>query len=188
LASGGVMPPTRGNIEDALALFRQAGPEDTSILFIAGHGDNDGPDYLFLPEDAEWKDGHWRPSSTVNWQILQHALQTAQGRRIMFVDTCHSGGAYNPRLIKDAVDANIIVFSATDEVTLAHERGELGHGVFTYALAKGISGEADMFKKGTISILALATYVSNEVQRITNDAQEPTYNVSGSKDFVLAKH
>jgi WD40 repeat protein len=188
LASGGMMSPTRGNIEDALALFRQAGPEDTSILFIAGHGDNDGPDYLFLPEDAEWKDGHWRPSSTVNWQILQHALQTAQGRRIMFVDTCHSGGAYNPRLIKDSVDANIIVFSATDEVTLAHEKGEIGHGVFTYALAKGISGEADMFKDGTISILGLATYVSNQVRRITNDAQEPTYNVSGSKDFVLAKH
>ena len=188
LASGGVMPPTRGNIEDALALFRHAGPEDTSILFLAGHGDNDGPDYLFLPEDAEWKDGHWRPSSTVNWQILQHALQTAQGRRIMFVDTCHSGGAYNPRLIKDAVDANIIVFSATDEATLAHEKGEIGHGVFTYALAKGISGEADMFKDGTISILGLATYVSNQVRRITNDEQEPTYNVSGSKDFVLAKH
>jgi WD40 repeat protein len=188
LVSNGVTPPTRANIEDALTIFREAGPEDTVVLFLAGHGVNEGPDYLFLAEDADFKDGHWRPSSTVNWLQLQHALQTAQGRRIMFVDTCHAGGAYNSRLIKDAADNNIIVFSATDEVTLAQERGALGHGVFTYALAKGINGDADMFKRGTINILPLASYVADEVKQITNGAQEPTYNLSGSKDFVLAAH
>jgi hypothetical protein len=188
LVSDGANPPTRANIIDALDMFREAGPEDTVILFLAGHGVNEGPDYLFLPEDADDKDGHWRLSSMVRWLDLQRALQTTQGRRIMFVDTCHSGGAYNPRLIKDAADANIIVFSATDEVTLAQERGALGHGVFTYALAKGISGEADVFKRGTINILPLAGYVSDTVKQITDGAQEPTYNMSGSKDFVLATH
>jgi uncharacterized caspase-like protein len=36
------------------------------------------------------------------------------------------------------------VFSATDDKTLAQERPELEHGVFTHALVSGINGEADL--------------------------------------------
>ena len=42
----------------------------------------------------------------------------AKGIRIMFVDTCHSRGAYNQRLIRDAPDANIVVSSATGKGSL----------------------------------------------------------------------
>jgi uncharacterized caspase-like protein len=169
-------------------MFNEALPQDTVVLFLAGHGVYEGSNYLFLPEDAEKQNGHWLPSSTVNWSTLQSALQSSHGRRIMFVDTCHAGGAYNARLVKDAADADIVVFSATDEVTLAQESEELKHGVFSYALAEGLNGEADIFKNGKISIFALATYVSNEVERITNYNQEPKYNVGGSTNFVLAVH
>jgi hypothetical protein len=189
LVSGGQVSPTRANVEDALQLFREAGPEDTVILFLAGHGVNEGADYLFLPEDAEQTiDGHWRPSSVVKWQVLQQALQDAQGSRIMFVDTCHARGAYNSRLIKDAADANIVVFSATDTETLAQETSKLGHGVFTYALSEGLNGEADLMKKGAVNILALGEYVADEVKRLTNDEQEPTFSASGVKNFVVAAH
>jgi tetratricopeptide (TPR) repeat protein/WD40 repeat protein len=188
LVSGGSTPPTKANIEDALLLFREAKPEDTVILFLAGHGVNEGADYLFMPEDAQFtEDGqNWRPSSVVKWHILQQALQDAQGSRIMFVDTCHSRGAYNPRLIKDAADANIVVYSATDSATEAQERNELGHGVFTYALDKGLNGGADFMKRGAVSISALFEFVSDEVKRLTNDEQEPTFSASGVKNFVMA--
>jgi WD40 repeat protein len=189
LVSGGQVSPTRANVEDALGLFREAGPEDTVVLFLAGHGVNEGADYLFLPEDAEQSiDGRWRPSSVVKWQVLQQALQDAQGSRIMFVDTCHARGAYNSRLIKDAADANIVVFSATDTETLAQETSKLGHGVFTYALSQGLNGEADLMKKGSVNILALGEYVADEVKRLTNDEQEPTFSASGVKNFVVAAH
>ncbi len=188
LVSGGDTAPTKANIEDALLLFREARPEDTVVLFLAGHGVNEGADYLFMPEDAQFtEDGqHWRPSSVVRWHILQQALQDAQGSRIMLVDTCHSRGAYNPRLIKDANDANIVVLSATDSATEAQERSELGHGVFTYALHKGLTGAADFMKRGAVRILALSQFVSEEVKRLTNDEQEPTFSASGVKNFVMA--
>jgi hypothetical protein len=68
LVSGGAIPPTKANIEDALLLFREARPEDTVILFLAGHGVNEGADYLFMPEDAQRTgSGQWRPSSVVRW-------------------------------------------------------------------------------------------------------------------------
>jgi uncharacterized caspase-like protein len=122
----------------------------------------------------------------MQWSVLQKALQDAQGSRIMFVDTCHSSGAYNSRLVKDAADANIVVFSATDKDTEAQETSKLGHGVFTYALSQGLNGEADPRKKGSVSIFALSDYVSDEVKRVTNDEQEPVFSGAGVKNFVLA--
>ena len=187
LVTGADTPPTKANIEDALLLFREAKPEDTVVLFLAGHGVNEGADYLFMPEDAQSTDsGQWRPSSVVRWHVLQQALQEAQGSRIMFVDTCHSRGAFSPRLVKDAFDANIVVFAATDKDTEAQERPELGHGVFTYAVNEGLQGGADFMKKGAINILELSVFVAEEVKRLTNDEQEPTFSLSGAKNFAVA--
>jgi tetratricopeptide (TPR) repeat protein/WD40 repeat protein len=187
LVSGGDMPPTKVNIEDALVLFREAQPEDTVILFLAGHGVNDGADYLFMPEDAQrMGNDHWRPSSVVSWHVLQHALQEAHGNRIMFVDTCHARGAFSPRLVKDAFDANIVVFSATDQDSLAQERADLGHGVFSYALSEGLKGAANFTKRGGVSLFQLGEFVSEEVKRLTNDEQEPTFSLSQVKNFMLA--
>jgi hypothetical protein len=187
LVSDGNTPPTKANIEDALLAFRDARPEDTVILFLASHGVNEGADYLMIPEDAERTEtGYWRPSSVMQWSVLQKALQDAQGSRIMFVDTCHSSGAYNSRLVKDAADANIVVFSATDRDAEAQETGKLGHGVFTYALSQGINGGADFGRKGLVNLFPLAAYVSDEVKRMTNDEQEPVFSGSGVKNFVLA--
>jgi uncharacterized caspase-like protein len=188
LASGGDKEPTRANIEDAMDLFRDAKPEDTVMLFLAGHGVNDGPDYLFLPQDAKPDGDHWRTSSVIKWYNLQLALQSTRGRRILFVDTCHAGGAFNARLIKDAADAQIIVFSATDDKTLAQERPDLGHGVFTYALVSGINGEADLLKHGAVNLFELTGYVADKVKTLTSSAQEPTIHLSGAKDFVIAAH
>jgi WD40 repeat protein len=188
LVSGGDVAPTKANIEDALLFLRDAGPEDTVILFLAGHGVNEGADYLYMPEDAVGLDQKfWRPSTVLKWSVLQSALQDSLGNRVMFVDTCHSRGAYNARLIKDAADNNIVVFSATDSATEAQERSDLGHGVFTYALDKGLRGGADFMKRGAINVTALFEFVSDEVKRLTNDQQEPTFSAAGVKNFVIAK-
>jgi hypothetical protein len=190
LVTDGDTPPTKANIEDALSLFRKDAtePDDTVVLFLAGHGENEGADYLFMPEDAEDLDGkHFRRSTVVDWSVLQKALQDAQGFRIMFVDTCHSRGAYNQRLIKDAADANIVVFSATDSATEAQEDANLGHGIFTYALAEGLNGKADLMKKGAVNITALYTFVYDEVKNLSNDEQTPAFHGDFSKNFVLAK-
>jgi hypothetical protein len=186
LVTGGDTPPTKANIEDALLFFHDAGPDDTVVLFLAGHGENEGADYLFMPEDAQEVDKkYFRPSTVVKWSVLQQALQDAQGIRIMFVDTCHSRGAYNQRLIKDAADKNIVVFSATDSDTEAQEDANLGHGIFTYALAEGLNGGAA--NKGAVNITALFNFVSSEVSDLSKGEQEPTFSAAGVKNFVVAR-
>ena len=46
--------PTVTNILDALDLLKQANETDTVLLFISGHGFNDGPDYRFLRPMRSW--------------------------------------------------------------------------------------------------------------------------------------
>jgi uncharacterized caspase-like protein len=104
----------------------------------------------------------------------------------MFADTCHSGGAYNSRLVNDAANANIIVFSATDTETLSWEFEHLAHGAFTYALIQGLEGRARR-ADGSVSVLALGDFISQEVTTLTQDKQQPTFHMSGAKNFTLAK-
>ncbi len=187
LAKGGDEAPTAANIKAALEAFRNAGPDDTIVLFLAGHGVNDGPDYLFLPTDAKAERGRWDRSTVVNWEALQAAIETSKGRRVMLVDTCHSGNAFNARLLKDAADASIAVYAATDAETLAQERPALGHGVFTYAVIEGLKGGADLSHDRFIEAQELSTYVSGTVRKLTDDEQLPTFSQSGRSDFVISK-
>jgi WD40 repeat protein len=184
-------PPTANNIRDALDVFSKSTPNDTVILFVAGHGINqtDGSGYYFLPQDAqEHADGGWKSSSIIKWYDLLDALMNAKGQRILFVDTCHSGAAFNPRLLKDSGDQNILVFSASDANTSAQEIVALGHGVFTYAILEGLSGKADFMADQNITLKELDTYISNRVPVLTENLQIPVIHTPGGfKDTVFAK-
>jgi uncharacterized caspase-like protein len=163
---------------DAVELLRQTKENDTVVLFIAGHGINDGPDYRFVPTDAEWRDGALRGSRVVPWQVLQSAIEAAKGRRLLFVDTCHAGNAYNQRLGNAAYHANIIAYTATRFDQEALEDGRLGHGLFTYAAVEGLEGKGDLGARRQISTRDLASYLVErvgELAKALNRQQEPQY-------------
>jgi uncharacterized caspase-like protein len=96
----------------------------------------------------------------------------------MLVDTCHSGNAFNARLLKDSSDASIAVYAATDAETRAQERPALGHGVFTYAVIEGLKGSADLSHDRFIEAQELSTYVDGTVRKLTADKQLPTFSQS----------
>ena len=189
LADGAEQAPTAANIEDAVDLFADAGKDDTVVLFLAGHGVNENGQYYFLPQDARLRrNNRWRKSSVIKWRVLQDALEENQGRRLLLVDTCHAGNAFNSRLVKDAADARIVVISATDSDTVAQERSELKHGVFTYALLEGLNAHADMNHDSLIKIKELDAYLSNKIEELTNGQQVPVLHAPGGfKDFVFAR-
>jgi WD40 repeat protein len=193
LVNGGsrVDAPTAANIIDAVELLRQAVETDTVVLFIAGHGVNDGPDYRFLPTDAERKGGALRGSTVVPWQVLQSAVEAAKGRRILLVDTCHAGNAYNQRLGNAAYHANILAYTAARFDQEALEDARLGHGLFTYALVEGLDGAGGLGAKRRISTRELAGYVVRrvgELAKALDGEQEPQYfKGRDADDYVLAQ-
>jgi hypothetical protein len=183
--------PTATNILDAIDLLKQAKETDTVLLFIAGHGFNDGPNYRFLATNAERLGETFRGATVVPWQILQEAIETAKGRRILFIDTCHSGNAYNQRLGNAAYHANIIAYTAARFDQEALEDQNLGHGLFTYAVVEGLGGKGGLGAKRQISTRELADYVVKRVDQLAKSLkgeQEPQYfKGRDAEDYVLAR-
>lgn len=183
----GVLEPDSDTIGDELEDFLdRPGPDDTTILFVAGHGVNVDEDYYFIPTDGRRQDGgKWKRSSLVDWGDIQQAMERAKGVRFMLLDTCHAANAFNPRLEKDAADARIVVFSATAANNTALELAELGHGVFTYSVLAGLRGEAKTSKDG-VTLFGLADYISRQIVELTGARQKPFYYVSGIDNMLLA--
>lgn len=183
--------PTAANIRDALDKLRSARETDTVVVFLAGHGTNDGPNYRFLPMDAEPLGDGWRSNSAVTWYELEEALQSAKGRRLLFVDTCHAGNAYNQRIGNTSYHANIIAYSSARWDQQALERTDLGHGLFTYAVVEGIDGAADVTHKHVIRTKELYEFVEKRVEDLAKEfrmTQEPQYfKGRDAEDYVLAR-
>jgi WD40 repeat protein len=188
--AGGTLEPTRANVENALQSLLQAKDTDTVAVFIAGHGVNDArTGYKFLPSDARFGEQNaLMPSSVVKWSTLEDAIQSARGRRLLFVDTCRSTNAFNPRLMKDASDDAIVAFSATNTQQDALELPTLGHGVFTNAVVKGLNGAADIAQEQEVRVFDLGAYVEREVRKLTKGLQTPDfYKKPGAENFVLVR-
>ena len=186
LVKGGEQAPTAAAVLGALGDLQQAGPDDTVMIFMAGHGVNDGADYLFLPSDAKYANGKWVADTVVSWRRLQDVLDHTRGQRILLVDTCHAGNAFNPRLIKDSADASIALMAATDGETLAQERPDIGHGVFTEAVLEGMRGKADTTGDRRIRVKELSAFVARAVKMLTQGKQQPTSFVPEKANFVIS--
>jgi WD40 repeat protein len=182
--------PTAAKIVDALDMLRQSDENDTVVVFLSGHGANDivqgTKRYLFLSSDAAMMpSGGWRPSSVLSWAALEEGLGKARGRRLLFVDTCHAANAYSAQIVKNAYDDNIAVFSAVDRDTEAQERRDIGHGVFTYVVLRALNGEAARDKE--LRLFDFASFIDRGVRGLTNQGQQPEYNIQRAKNYVLAR-
>lgn len=174
---------TRAGVLDALAWLRQsAGPQDTAMLFIAGHGVNDaGGRYFFLPHDA---DVHRLSQTAVSEAHLRQSLASIRGKAVLFVDTCHagnvvgSGAALNNEIARlantlAAAENGVIVFSSSTGRQESIEQVSWGNGAFTKALLDGLRGGADFRKEGVVTHHGLSYFLGREVRRLTKGRQTP---------------
>ena len=187
--AGAADAPTAANILDALGRLRQSRANDTLALFVSGHGLNEGLNYRFLATDAAFDGDALRSSTVVPWVNFQETVEAANGRRILFLDTCHSGNSYNQRLSNDSYAANIIVYSAARWDQEALERRDLGHGLFTYAVVEGVNGAAKT-ATGEVRTESLRDFLSKRVPELAQQLkreQVPQYfRGRDAQDYVLA--
>lgn len=162
-------------------LKREVRENDVVMLMLAGHGvtDSEGR-YQFLPLDV---DPAKLSATAIPGSTISSLASSLPGKVLVFLDTCHSGALRsvirnsNPdRLTIDLTqpESGVIVFSASTGDGSAQENQVWGNGAFTKALLEGISGEADMRKKGEVTVTGLDFYVSQRVKELTNGKQLPT--------------
>jgi hypothetical protein len=181
--------PTYRNLKWALGTFlaRSAKKDDTVLIFFAGHGapevdqrgvERDGLAKYLIPSDAD-------PDDLYSTALPMDELQTIFGRIeaervVVFLDACYSGAAggrtftskktrainlddlFLERLTR-AKGRAIITASRPSEVSL--ELADLGHGLFTYYLLRGLQGAADLNRDGIVSLQELYEYVEQQVSQ-----------------------
>ena len=138
---------TAGQMKQKIALvskiIKAEGSNAELIFYYAGHG---YPDEItkvpyLIPVDISASD----LSSAINLADLYNTLAQTQAKRItVFLDACFTGGARSQGLVasrgikispkQEALDGNIVVFSASSETQSSLPYYDQMHGMFTYYL------------------------------------------------------
>lgn len=195
--------PTKGNIVKSLTFLRQAGADDTVMLFLASHGiSNDAGDYFMVPRDAtvgdvalllegRGADTVRHVDSLIRWDTFFDALRAASGRRLLLVDTCQAkkieGNFDVGSLAKHSAAASFALLAASkgDESSQEYPPGK--HGLFTYALLHAMGGSADDNKDGYVELNELFAHARAFVEKNRMDknlAQTPQLVAPVSLDHV----
>lgn len=190
---------TRDNIIKYMGDFLgQAAYDDVVIIFVAGHGvkHKQTGSYYFLTYDAEPDNLLSRGLRWTDFDEAVNILQTNVSKVLLLFDTCHAGamkvamrgaeaGEDLAETLKKSEGIFILSASKAGEQSEESSRFKLagetmGHGVFTYALLKALSGLGDFDRDGSITITELFRYVAKNVPVLTQGSQHPYFKVSGT--------
>jgi WD40 repeat protein len=174
----------------------KARPEDTFVLFMAGHGTMVGEEYYFLPWDLDNSEDAAVRKQGLSQQQLRGWLSQLPMKSLLLIDTCRAGNA--AQLAAGAAEQegavstlsrlsqrSVIVASSSDNVAL---EGYNGHGVFSWVVLDALD-RADYDENGTVDVTDIATHARRLVPSITEKVfktpQKPTQNTPG-EPFALA--
>lgn len=154
-------------------VFAKATQNDDVIFFFSGHGYEGG----FCCYDMQ-QNSHLGGMSYQEMQILFRNCRA--GRKMVFADACFSGGLSKQRtqLQVQSVSNNDVMFflsSRLDETSLELPQGP--NGLYTYVLAQGLCGAADVNKDRVITAGEIYNFVSSNVTLWANKIphnQHPT--------------
>lgn len=101
--------------------------------------------------------------------------------KVLLTDSCHSGfvtsetRADNLNNLWQNLDRNMFSLTASRDEERSFESPDFGggHGVFTYYVVKGMEGEADDDRDGSVTAVELTEYVRKNVREATRGKQTP---------------
>jgi len=181
---------TRDNLMRAFSeLLKTVQPEDRVVLFFSAHGITDDLNkYYLLSHEAD--PDALRVSAVPHSDITEavNDLLSKQCQVLLFVDTCHAGGAVTgakgakgPSRMRQTTrnywrDVGSVVFLSSLPAQTSFERPEWENGAFTEAFLEAMTFRrpADANEDHCLSISELQTYLENRVKELTNGRQSPT--------------
>jgi hypothetical protein len=176
---------------DAIArAVATGGPEDTLIVFYAGHGTQDASGYYLTASTTE----RTRITQTaLAWQRVSEALDKARARVIVVLDACHAGrsGADLLGSNDDAVRGllasarrPLVVLSAAKGRQESLEDAKFGGGLFTEAVARVISGDRARFDSNGNGIIELSELYAGVKSLVTSASRGTQTPWLARQDFI----
>ena len=168
------------------------------VVYFSGHGISNQTDQStgILPFDVDPNYAIGLPLSKLYEDLSKMGAKSVT----VYLDACFTGQTRNSKmLIADArpiiitpkkgnIPSNMNVFSASSGSQISGALKEKEHGLFTYYLLKGMSGDADINKDKSIQLNELSKYVSKNVKdQAAINGREQTPELQGDKDRVLVQ-
>ncbi|HTQ10836.1 MAG TPA: caspase family protein [Fimbriimonadaceae bacterium] len=200
--------PTRGSILDRLTQIAElAKPDDTFVFYFSGHGFSQDADSYLTTSDCRTDS---LDDTALPMSLLKKKIEKIQAsHRVFIVDACRNDPMKGGR-----AGANVRTESMSKELVLAasatagdvqpgtavlwacqlgersYEMEDLGHGAFTYYLAKGLESGKASEKDGVISPYSLISYAQDQMEAWsvkTGHKQRPDWDSTGKAKFALGE-
>lgn len=197
---------TKSNIVDSLReLAASAKPDDTVVIFFSGHGGRrvGAPDYsgYLCPADYVPGDPDGTGLLAEDLSVLLNAIPAA--RVVLLLDACHAEAAAlvkaearpkgmlqgfrEPALEKLASGNGRVVIASCRDSELSWTSSWRGHSLFTHFLLEGLRGQARGLDDGTVRVLDLFSYLSEQVPAnpVNSAVQHPVMRAHTENNFPL---
>jgi WD40 repeat protein/uncharacterized caspase-like protein len=153
--AGAPEPPTLKS--GAFDRLKRAEPEDTVIIYFAGHGTAQAQRFYLIPHDLGYTGERTKLDKQGLQTILAHSISDEEleqsvegldaGHLLLIIDACNSGqaleaeekrrGPMNSKgLAQLAYEKGMYILTAAQSYQAALETAQLGHGLLTYALVE----------------------------------------------------
>ncbi len=137
--------------------LKRAEPEDTVIIYFAGHGTAQEQRFYLIPQDLGYTGDRNKLTEKGLQTILSHSISDLEleaavegmdaGHLLLVIDACNSGqaleaeekrrGPMNSKgLAQLAYEKGMYILTAAQSYQAALEAAQLGHGLLTYALVE----------------------------------------------------
>ncbi|MEQ9466412.1 MAG: caspase family protein [Ekhidna sp.] len=183
------------------SLNDQISVNDVFVFYYAGHGSMvDGDFYLVSSNASRLYDSDKIDEYGIKASQLQQAMLDIKAlKQLIIMDACQSGGSVEVLAQRGAPEEKAIaqlsrssgihVMAAAGSEQYATEFESLGHGLFTYALLKGLAGDADGAPKdGKVTIYELKSYLDDQVPELSikyKGSPQYPHTFSRGQDFPI---
>jgi WD40 repeat protein/uncharacterized caspase-like protein len=137
--------------------LKRVEPEDTVIIYYAGHGTAQAQRFYLIPHDLGYTGDRTKLTEAGLKTILSHSISDVEletavegldaGHLLLIIDACNSGqaleaeekrrGPMNSKgLAQLAYEKGMYILTAAQSFQAALEAAQLGHGYLTYALVE----------------------------------------------------
>ncbi len=168
------------------------------VVYFSGHGIANQKDQStgLLPFDVD-------PNYSVGLPLKKLFIDLSElGARsiTIFLDACFTGQSRDAKMLiadarpiiilpkKNQIPENIDILSAASSSQISGAIKEKEHGLFTYYLLRGLSGDADLNKDNLIKLKELSSYVTKNVkEQSALNGREQVPQLKSIKDKLLVK-
>lgn len=180
------------------ALAARTDPDDTAVVYFSGHGAHDVAQQYILPYDCNPTD---LPGTAISGdEMTALTSQIQAGRLLVLFDSCHSGGAGDPKSaltqVKLGLSENyyqvlaqgkgrvVISSSRPDEISWA--LGGMRNSLFTHYLLEALHGRGKTLGDGYVRVFDVFRHVADHIP--TKADQHPIFKASAmEEDFPIAR-